>query len=161
MNTIDMTINGKHHQFPQGYLPTWPEAKHLIKNTATRNEDGRYTIRIDNHIWEEEDIDSSDWLNNMSRILAVELFNNKVSQSRLVKIGETKTYSPTETVSLQVLRAPRIWAHFKPIFDLYAGTGPLRINGNTYAQISGDNDSPEVNDARRKFLFHALTGRSR
>ena len=156
-----MTINGKLHQFPQGYLPTWPEAKHLIKDTVMRNEDGRYVIRIDNHLWEEDTSDEEMWLDNMSRTLAVELFNNKVSQSRLVKIGETKTYSPTETVSLQVLRSPRIWAHFKPIFDLYAGTGPLRINGNTYTQPVGGNDDPELNEARRKFLFHALTGRSR
>lgn len=161
MNTIDMTINGKLNKFPQGYLPTWPEAKHMIKDTTVRNEDGHYVIRIDNHIWEEDTADEDRWLDDVSRILAVELFNNKVSQSRLVKIGETKTYSPTETVSLQVLRTPRIWAHFKPIFDLYAGTGLLRINGNTYTQPVGDNDDSGVNEARRKFLFHALTGRSR
>lgn len=161
MNTIDMTINGKLHQFPQGYLPTWPEAKHLIKDTAVRNEDGHYVIRIDNHIWE-EDVDGNWWLDNLSRILAIELFNNKVSQSRLVKIGETKTYSPTETVSLQVLRTPRIWAHFKPIFDLYPDEGRTWINGREYRlPADEDNESPELNDARRKALFHALTGRSR
>ena len=162
MNTIDMTINGKHHQFPEGYLPTWPEAKHLIKDTAARNEDGRYTICIDNHIWEEEDIDSSDWLDNMSRILAVELFNNKVSESRLATIGETQTYVPTETISLRILRNPRIWAHFKPIFDLYPNHGRIRINGHEYTLPAGeDNDSPALNTARQKALFHALTGRRR
>lgn len=161
MNTIDMTINGKRHQFPESYLPTWPEAQHIIRDTTVRNEDGHYTIRIDNHEWVEDVEDEDRWLDNMSRILAVELFNNRVSQSRLVKIGEIRTYSPTETVSLQILRAPRLWAHYKPIFDLYAGTGPLQINGNTYTQPSGSNDSPDVNEARRKMLFHALTGRRR
>ena len=158
MNTIDVTINGKLHQFPEGYLPTWPEAQHIIKNTAARNEDDHYVIRIDNHLWE-EDADGDWWLDNMSRILAIELFNNKVSQSRLAAIGETKTYVPTETISLQVLRTPRIWAHFKPFFDLYTGEGRVRINGREYQLPAGDN--PEANDARRKALFHALTGRRR
>lgn len=161
MNTIDMTINGTLHQFPQGYLPTWPEAQHIIRDTAIRDEDGRYVICIDGHEWKEDATDNGwGWLDNMSRILAVELFNTKVSAFRLVSIEETQTYMPTETISMQVLRTKRMWAHFKPIFDLYAEIGPLRVNGNTYTQPAGD-DSPEANEARRKILFYALTGKRR
>lgn len=159
MNTIDMTINGKPHQFPESYLPTWPEAQHIIQDTALCNADGRYIIRIDNREWVEDTDDGDRWLDNMSRILAVGLFNNRVSQSRLVAIGATRTYSPTETVSLQTLRSPRLWAHYKPIFDLYAGTGPLQINGSAYTLPAGD--SPDYDTASQKALFHALTGRRR
>lgn len=162
MNTINMTINGKRHQFPESYLPTWPEAQDIIKDTAVRNEDGLYVIRINDHEWDEDTDDGDRWLDNMSRILAIELFNNKVSESRLAKIGETKTYSPTETISLQILRNPRIWAHFKPIFDHYPNNGRARINGREYALPAGEgNDSPALNTARQKALFHALTGRRR
>lgn len=156
-----MAINGKRHQFPESYLPTWPEAQHIIRDTAIRDEDGHYVIRIDKNIWEEDTDDGARWLDNMSRILAVELFNNKVSQSRLVTIGETRTYCPTETVSLQILRNPRIWAHFKPIFDSYPDKGQAWINDRKYAMPPGSNNNPALNEARRKALFHALTGRRR
>ena len=161
MNTIDMTINGEPHQFPEGYLPTWPEAQHIIQDTALRNEDGRHIIRIDNREWVEDTDGHGWWLDNMSHLIAVELFNNKVSRSRLVKIGETQTYCPTETVSLQILRNPRIWAHFKPIFDSYPDKGQAWINDRKYAMPPGSNNNPALNTARQKALFHALTGRRR
>lgn len=174
MNTVDMTINGAPYSFPKEYLPINPELADIIMKEAVnipgvRGETFgfRKRLTVDSETWDEpEEALVEDTLTREARLyqaasfLARKVMVGKVTKSRTVTINGMETYVPTETISLQILATPRMWAHFAALFKMSRGTSSASINGRE-CPIPEAAGPKEYNKACQKSLFHALTGRSR
>lgn len=167
MNTIDIRIGNKQQSFPSSYLPTEQEACRLILDAAETLPDGRLRITAGDKTWEEPASAVQDKqytrdyrLEIAAAGLAREAFAGKVTASRVVTINGTRTYVPTEVLSLQTLRNYRMWSHFRVFFETGVNaTNKAVVNGKDYPMPGAPIWSAEFIKACHKALLHALTGR--